>query len=145
MHPQDQSNSRTFQEQIDHIVQAFSNADRDLTPAEHRDIVTHSAHMFSKESVGSVGTPTNRDEYLQKLAFHAYKITDADIETLQAAGYSDDAIFEMTVGGALGVGLATWEKGLHAIDSFFADDDVQPISGETGGQDLSVSEVDHAA
>ena len=34
--------------------------------------------------------------YLDKVRRHAYRITDEDIEALTRAGYSDDAVFELT-------------------------------------------------
>ena len=43
--------------------------------------------------------------YLRKLARHAYRITDEDIEALREAGYDDDALYEVTVVGAFSAGL----------------------------------------
>jgi alkylhydroperoxidase family enzyme len=43
--------------------------------------------------------------YLEKVRTHAYKVTDADVEQLQAAGVSDDEIFEQTVAAAIAEGL----------------------------------------
>jgi alkylhydroperoxidase family enzyme len=54
--------------------------------------------------------------YLDKVARHAYKVTDEDVEALRGAGYSEDHIFEATVSCALGAGLRRLEAGLHAID-----------------------------
>jgi alkylhydroperoxidase family enzyme len=49
------------------------------------------------------------------VALHAYKTTDADIEKLLQAGYSEDAIFEITLSAALGAGRARLERGLAAL------------------------------
>jgi alkylhydroperoxidase family enzyme len=54
--------------------------------------------------------------YLDKVARHAYKVTDEDVETLREAGYSEDQIFEMTVSCALGACLRRLQAGLGAID-----------------------------
>ena len=54
--------------------------------------------------------------YLDKVARHAYKVTDEDVEALRVAGYSEDQIFEATVSCALGAGLRRLEAGLGAID-----------------------------
>jgi alkylhydroperoxidase family enzyme len=54
--------------------------------------------------------------YLDKVARHAYKVTDEDVEALRAAGYSEDQIFEATVSCALGAGLRRLEAGLSAIE-----------------------------
>ena len=53
--------------------------------------------------------------YVEKVARSAYKVTDEDIQALQQAGYSEDAIFEITVSAALGAGLARLERGLAAL------------------------------
>ncbi|GAA4551831.1 carboxymuconolactone decarboxylase family protein [Amycolatopsis samaneae] len=45
----------------------------------------------------------------------SYKITDADIDELTAAGYSEDAIFEVTAAAAVGAALASYDAGLRAI------------------------------
>jgi alkylhydroperoxidase family enzyme len=43
--------------------------------------------------------------YLAKVRTHAYKVTDADVERLKAAGLSEDEIFEQTVAAAISEGL----------------------------------------
>ena len=49
------------------------------------------------------------------MALHAYRTTDQDIVALRTAGYSEDAIFEITLSAALGAGLARLERGLAAL------------------------------
>jgi alkylhydroperoxidase family enzyme len=53
--------------------------------------------------------------YVQKVAHHAYKVTDEDITALHQGGYSDDQIFEVTVSAALGAGLVRLESGLAIL------------------------------
>ena len=53
--------------------------------------------------------------YVDKVARHAYKVTDADVAELQRAGYSDDALFEITVAAALGAALYRLDKGMAAL------------------------------
>ena len=55
--------------------------------------------------------------YLAKVARHAYRIVDADVESLRRAGYSDDAIFELTLAAALGAARARLGAGLAAIEA----------------------------
>jgi len=59
--------------------------------------------------------PTDLADSLNKMALHAYKTTDEDIQALRQAGYSEDAIFEITLSTALGAGLARLERGLAAL------------------------------
>jgi alkylhydroperoxidase family enzyme len=49
--------------------------------------------------------PAEMDAYLQKVHRHAYRVTDADVAALKAAGCSEDAIFEQTVAAAIAEGL----------------------------------------
>ena len=55
--------------------------------------------------------------YVDKVAQHAYKVTDEDIAALQRSGHSDDALFEVTVAAALGAALGRLERGLAALSS----------------------------
>jgi alkylhydroperoxidase family enzyme len=60
--------------------------------------------------------PPELEPYAHKVARHAYRVTDADLDTLRRAGYDDDAIFEITVAVALGVGLHRRDVGLAALE-----------------------------
>ena len=62
-----------------------------------------------------VGVPDELASYVEKVVKHAYKVTDSDIERLRAAGYSEDAIFEITVAAALGAGVRRYEAGVKAM------------------------------
>ena len=53
--------------------------------------------------------------YLEKVRLHAYRVTDADVQALKDAGYSEDEIFEHTVSAAVAAGLARLEAGLGAL------------------------------
>ena len=54
-------------------------------------------------------------DYLEKVHNRAYRVTDADIEQLKAAGISEDEIFEQTVAAAIGEGLRRWDAAERAI------------------------------
>ena len=43
--------------------------------------------------------------YLEKVRTRAYTVTDSDVESLKAAGLSEDEIFEQTVAAAISEGL----------------------------------------
>jgi len=53
--------------------------------------------------------------YVDKVARHAYQVTDEDFARLKQAGHSDDALFEVTVSAALGAALGRLERGLAAL------------------------------
>jgi alkylhydroperoxidase family enzyme len=59
--------------------------------------------------------PAEFATYLEKVRLHAYKVTDRDVEELQAAGFSEDEIFEHTVSAAVAAGLERLEAGLATL------------------------------
>jgi alkylhydroperoxidase family enzyme len=68
------------------------------------------------------GRPGPRSEVPQalttlvdRIAQHAYRVTDDDVVAVRQAGYSEQAIFEITASAALGAGLARLERGLAAL------------------------------
>src|SRR6266704_1373083 len=58
--------------------------------------------------------PANLRPYIDKVARHAYQVTDADIIALRRAGHSEDAVFEVTIAAALEAALGRLERGLAA-------------------------------
>lgn len=65
------------------------------------------------EEVGRI--PSDLSDYISKVILHAYTVTDEDIERLKRAGYTEDAIFEVTLTAALGSGMGRLERGLAAL------------------------------
>jgi hypothetical protein len=59
--------------------------------------------------------PAELRPYVSKVAAHAYKVTDEDVETLKRAGHGDDALFELTAATALGAAIMRLERGLIAL------------------------------
>ena len=59
--------------------------------------------------------PENLVDYVRKVALCAHATTDEDIARLKEAGYSEDAIFEITLSAAIGAGLARMERGLMLL------------------------------
>ena len=59
--------------------------------------------------------PPDFATYLDKVRTQAYRVTDADVQALKDAGYSEDQIFEHTVSAAVAAGLARLEAGLASL------------------------------
>jgi alkylhydroperoxidase family enzyme len=59
--------------------------------------------------------PAPLASYVDKVFLHAYRITDADVAGLAPAGYSEDAVFEVTVAAAVGAALHRLERGMAAL------------------------------
>lgn len=92
--------------------------DAGVTSPELRDAIeSYTAALSGRRTSDKVLVPEELTDYLKKIALHAYKITDEDVAVLQQAGYSDEALFEITLTAALGAGIARLERGLSALES----------------------------
>lgn len=66
---------------------------------------------------------------VEKIAKHAYKVTDRDITELCAAGWSEDALFEVIIAAAVGAGTARLEVGLAALEAANREEGNAPVEG----------------
>ncbi|MCI0570862.1 MAG: hypothetical protein L0Y66_08930 [Myxococcaceae bacterium] len=73
-------------------------------PELRRAAASREAHL-PQELAGFIG----------KVHALAYKVTEEDVQALRAAGYSEDALFELTVSAALGAGLERLDAALAAV------------------------------
>jgi len=88
----------------------------EVAPALRQSVEALAARVSGAERSGfSEQLPEELATYVTTVALHAYRVTDEDIEVLRQAGYSDDALFEITVSAALGAGVARFEQGLKAL------------------------------
>ena len=87
------------------------------TPGDTTPVLRRAALERAKRPGGPrhADIPAPLAAYIDKVARHAYKVTDDDVAALRAAGYSEDQIFEATVGCALGACLHRLDAGLQAI------------------------------
>jgi alkylhydroperoxidase family enzyme len=54
---------------------------------------------------------------IDKVAKHAYKVTDEDIAAVKASGFSDDQIFEIVVCAAIGQATRQYNAALDALET----------------------------
>lgn len=54
--------------------------------------------------------------YAEKVRDHSYRVTDADIAALKAAGCGEEEIFEITIAAAQGAALRRLDAGLRALN-----------------------------
>ena len=59
--------------------------------------------------------PEPAQRYVDTVRRHAYRVVDGDVDALREAGWSDEAIFELTLAAALGAGLDRLAAGLEAL------------------------------
>ena len=99
---------------VHQAVEALLTHSGSCTPALRQAIEAHAAQL----SGGDRETPTLPADlitYVDKVTLHAYTVTDQDVQQLKEAGYSEDAIFEITLCAGVGASLARLERGLTAL------------------------------
>jgi hypothetical protein len=95
-------------------VDALMTGKGACTPALRQSIETYALQLSG--GVPEVPEiPEELREYVKKVALYAYKTTDEDMVRLKEAGYSEAAIFEITLAASMGAGLARMEKGLTLL------------------------------
>lgn len=82
-----------------------------------RETLSASAASQGGETREDASTiPADLDRYAKKVGtLEAYRVTDEEFQALRAAGYSEDAIFEITISSALGAGIARLNRGLSVL------------------------------
>jgi alkylhydroperoxidase family enzyme len=85
------------------------------SPELRQQVQSQSIQLSGYTSDKQAQIPSDLVPYTTKVACHAFKVTDKDIEALKDAGYSEDAIFEITLSAALGAGMARLNSGLAAL------------------------------
>ncbi len=85
------------------------------TSSELRCAVEARAGALSGRQGTDGEVPDELSGWVEKVARHAYRTTDQNIELLKAVGYSDDELFELTVAAALGAARARLECALGTL------------------------------
>ena len=101
-------------EAIDRVAAAVLGTPGDTDP-ELRAAVERYAAVLGGRPGDTAELPDDLRAYVEKVARHAYKVRDADVDGLREAGYSEDAIFELTLAAALGAAQARLSAGLDAM------------------------------
>ena len=97
------------------LLEAVLTSDGGTDPSVRQAVESLSAQIGGRSTHQTETVPPELISYIKKIALHAYKTTDEDIDALRNAGYSEDAIFEITLSAALGAGMARLERGLAAL------------------------------
>ena len=104
-----------YEDKTRSLTEAVLNSPGETDPAVRRAVEARAAALAGRPTEGTPEVPQALRSYIDKVALYAYKTTDDDIQALRAEGYSEDAIFELTLSAALGAGLARLERGLAAL------------------------------
>lgn len=97
------------------LVEAVLDGRGTTEPSLRRAIEARAASLSGgPREVAAV--PDDLSAWVDKVARHAYKTTDSDVESLKAAGYAEDQIFEVTVAAALGAARGRLDRALAMLD-----------------------------
>ena len=87
-----------------------------VTDRALRRAVEARSASFGGRQGSPADVPRELAAFVDRIAQHAYDVTDDDVRALRQAGYSEQAIFEITASAAVGAGLARLERGLAALE-----------------------------
>lgn len=104
----------SYPPKVQRAVDSLLTTDGTCAPALRQAVESYAAQL----SMGQRETSEIPDvliAYVDKVTQHAYKVTDKDVQALKDAGYSEDAIFEITLCASVGASRARLESGLSAV------------------------------
>ena len=96
---------------VDSVLNGRGDSDPELRRAVEQQAAVHAGRL----AANGPRLPEELRSYIDKVALHAFQVTDDDIESLRDSGYSEDAIFELTLCAALGAGIARLERAIAAM------------------------------
>lgn len=85
------------------------------TPRELREQVWHRARRLAHADAPQVELEPELAQYVELITTRAQNAEDEDIVKLRAAGFGDDALFEITVTTAVSAGMARLDRALTAL------------------------------
>jgi hypothetical protein len=90
----------------------------------HKALVTRilegdgrASHAERRAAFANAGLDEPISTLIDKVARHAYKVTDEDIAAARASGLSEDQIFELVVCAAIGQAARQYDAARAALDA----------------------------
>ncbi|HEY7957744.1 MAG TPA: hypothetical protein VII38_20700 [Polyangia bacterium] len=99
---------------VQEVMKALFAGPGSLAP-ETRLAIAKRATETSGGTLAGGEAPEALHAFIEKVTRESHRITDEDLAQLQAAGYTEDQVYEATVAAAFGAGLALFERGLRAV------------------------------
>jgi alkylhydroperoxidase family enzyme len=97
------------------LLRAVLEGEAHTAPSLRSAIEARAAgHSRGSEQVPDA-IPVELHHYVDTVARHAWKVTDADVTALKQAGLSEDSIFEITVCAALGAATGRLRQAYRAL------------------------------
>ena len=103
---------KNFPQMVEALTRRTLDGPGEVKAELRREVADYAA----APKAGNQTIPRDLLTYLFKVAVHSHKVTDADINRLKMAGYSEDELYEVTVSAALGAGLARLNRGLELLN-----------------------------
>ena len=75
------------------------------------------SHTQRRAAFDNAGLAEPVSTLIQKVAMHAYKVTDEDFAAARASGLSEDQIFEIVVCAAIGQATRQYEQALASLEA----------------------------
>lgn len=74
------------------------------------------SHALRRAAFDNAGLAEPLNRLIDKVARHAYRVTDEDMTASRTSGLSEDQIFEMVVCAAIGQASRQYDKALAALE-----------------------------
>jgi hypothetical protein len=100
---------------VHRLRQAVLSGRRMTDAALRQAVEARAAVAGGRQGEASDSIPPELESFVDKVIYRAWQVTDEDVARLRSAGYSEDAIFELTIAAALGAGMGRLERGLAAL------------------------------
>lgn len=84
-------------------------------PALRQAVASSASALGGGTAALKPAVPQDISALVDKIARRASTVTDADVQAVRRAGYSEDAVFEITAAAAVGAALGRLERGMAAL------------------------------
>lgn len=108
-------NETPFERDFEHLRIGALRSHGDVGTDLRSHVEARAAQLSGRTTDQPEILPPPLGAFVEKVALHADKVTDEDIAELRRAGYSEDAVFEITVCAAVGAGAARFERAMSAL------------------------------
>jgi alkylhydroperoxidase family enzyme len=107
--------SERYRELVERLRTAVLSGAGVTADSTRAAVASRAAALSGSRTAADGVVPADVAGFADKVARRAYTVTDDDVRALRQAGYSEDAIFELTASAAVGAALGRLERGLAAL------------------------------
>jgi hypothetical protein len=106
---------RRYAQLVQALIDSVLRSPGAMDPALRAAAESRAAQIATADTDSAGSLPPELAPFVEKVARHAYEVTEDDLAALRRAGYSEDAIFEITISTALGAGQARLRRALSVL------------------------------